>query len=315
MNHRMNRALSLAFALAPLLGGAAEARAEGPRTEARAIAEQGDDQFYAGRCDKAVALWRRADAVYHAPTILLRVAHCEALVGQVVAAAATLEAIVAGDAQPDAPAAFAAAREEARRELARVRARIATLRVNVLPRGAEPLPGPVEIEIEIDGASAPTSGDPIPVDPGAHRLRVRAARARWEREVHLDDGESRTIDVPLLIDPLPTLSPGQRTAGLATFGAGMASIVTGVGFAVSAFSTARALDGVCDAARLRCPSSAQGQLDRIRAYSIASDIALAGGGVLAVSGVVLLTTDLHLQHESRVRFVATPRGLTVAGDL
>jgi hypothetical protein len=313
----MNRALFLAMALVSMLGGATDARAEGTRSEARAVAEQGDAQFYAGRCDRAIALWRRAFGVYPAPTILLRIAQCEALVGRVVAAAATLEEILAEDPPPDTPAIFAAARDEARRELPVLRARIATLRVDVHPRGVEPLPGApaIEIEIEVDGAPAPTNGAPIPLDPGAHRLRVRAARARWEREVRLEDGEALTIDVPLLVEPLPTVSPRQRTAGLSTFGAGMVSVVTGVGFAVSALSTAHALTGACGAGWASCPPSARGGIDRVRDYSIAADAALAGGGVLVVGGAVLLTTDLRSRRESGVRILASPRGLTVAGEL
>src|SRR5215475_5923563 len=69
------------------------APASDPRVEAREIAERGDAQFDAGRCDKAIPLWKEAAAKFRAPTIGLRIARCQALVGKVVEAAKTLEAI------------------------------------------------------------------------------------------------------------------------------------------------------------------------------------------------------------------------------
>src|SRR5262245_16028829 len=78
----------------------------GPRAEARATAQKGDVEFSKGRCDRAIALWRKADATFHAPTILLRIARCQALMGRVVAAADALEAIAAEQLPSDAPVAF-----------------------------------------------------------------------------------------------------------------------------------------------------------------------------------------------------------------
>jgi len=318
----MNRALFLALGLVFLFGRERAARAGSPRADARALAQQGDEQFYAGRCDKAMELWRKANAVFQAPTILLRIARCEALLGHVVAAAATLETIVAeppsAEARDDAGKApptpvFAAAREEARRDLAHVRARIATLRIAVRPSGAGATP--VSVEIEIDGAHAPDDGAPIPIDPGEHRVHVRAGGSTWEREVRLDDGEIRTLDVPIVVEPLSTVSPAQRTAGLATLGVGVASLVTGAALAASSLSTAHSLDAACGADRSACPPSDQGMIARLRATSLAADTTLVGGGVLVVAGAVLLTADLHFAKKERVRIVAGLRGVAIAGEL
>src|SRR5690349_10099649 len=105
----MDRALLLGAALLSLLGSAGAARAatnDELRAEARVIAEQGDAQFDAGRCDKALPLWRAAESLFHAPTILLRIARCQTLLGQVVEATRGLEAIVAEPLRPEAPAPF-----------------------------------------------------------------------------------------------------------------------------------------------------------------------------------------------------------------
>src|SRR5438067_291363 len=98
----------------------ADPPASDPRAEAREIAERGDAQFDAGRCDKAIPLWREAAAKFRAPTIVLRIARCQALVGKVVDAAATLESITKEPLEPDASAAFEEAKQQAERDLKNV---------------------------------------------------------------------------------------------------------------------------------------------------------------------------------------------------
>jgi len=310
----MNRALLVTLALSTALGVTSPARRaradDGARLEARGIAEQGDAQFYAGRCDRAMPLWRRAFAVYRAPTITLRIARCQALLGQVVAAAATLESMATETLKADAPPAFLAAREDGARELPGVRARIAMLRITVRPRGAT---GSVPVSVEIDGSPAPAGA--VPIDPGTHRVRVHAEGVDWEREVRLDDGEARTLEVALWVEPLPSVPRAQRNVGLLALGAGSVALATGVGLSVSALSTARALDALCGADRTACPPATQGAIDRTRAYSLAADGTLAGGALMVAAGAILLTARLRFGGETRVRFSAAPRGLLLTGEL
>jgi hypothetical protein len=283
---------------------------ESARAAARTIAEQGDAQFYAGRCDNAIPLWRKADGVYHAPTIVLRVARCQALLGQVVAAAASLHALVNEPREADAPPAFAAAREAAEHELPRVRARIASLRVDVRTSRSD-----VPVALEIDGSQVEALAKPLEVDPGTHHVRVSAGDATWTHEVALGDGEAKTIEVPLVVDALPSVSRAQRNAGLGVFAAGAGALATGIGFSVAALSLGRSLDAICGSGRAHCPLSAQGDIDRARTYSIAADGVLVGAAAFVVAGAVLLTVDLHVGKKERVRFVATPRGGVFAGEL
>src|SRR5262249_32021786 len=64
------------------------------RAEAREMAVKGDSAFGSGRCDKAIVLWKKAEEKFHAPTILLRIARCEALMGHVVDATQSFESVV-----------------------------------------------------------------------------------------------------------------------------------------------------------------------------------------------------------------------------
>jgi hypothetical protein len=106
----------------------------------------------------------------------------------------------------------------------------------------------------------------------------------------------------------------QRDAGLGVFATGAAGLATGIGFSIAALSLGRSLDAVCGAGRTQCPPSAQGDIDRARTYSVVADGVLVGGAALVVTGVVLLTADLHVGKKERVRIVGTPRGAALAGE-
>src|SRR5688500_11413705 len=84
------RAVSLALLVSltsSLVAPALHAQ-EAPRAEnvaaARALGVQGIQLADAGQCDKAIEKLSRAEALYHAPTILGRLGECQVQVGQVV---------------------------------------------------------------------------------------------------------------------------------------------------------------------------------------------------------------------------------------
>jgi hypothetical protein len=309
----MDRALLLGAALFSFLGSAGVARAatnDELRAEARVIAEQGDAQFDAGRCDKAIPLWRTAESIFHAPTILLRVARCQTLLGKVVDAAGGLEAIAVEPLRPESPAPFFAAQAEAKRDLPLVRARIATLAVNVRVRGLR-----VPTRIEIDGVTMPEGRTSFPVDPGPRLVRVRAEGSLWERTVLLQDGERRACDVALWIDPPPPAPRTQRAIGLGAGGVGLAALVVGAGFSIAALTTSHHLDGVCGPDRTRCPASEQGAIGRVRAYSAIADGTLGGGAALAITGAVLLVAEAPPRAEGpRIRFAASPLRASIGAE-
>lgn len=294
------------------LGGDAVAHADpaGARAEARALARMGDVRFYEGRCDQAIPLWKRADAAYHTPTIVLRIARCQVLFGKVVAAAATLESIVGEPLAPEASPAFVAAREEARRELLDVRARVAELRV-VVP-GAR---APAALTVEIDGVVEPRGMTTFRLDPGLHVVVVRAGAVLSRRTVELAAGDRLTHNVTL--SPDPESSPGllaQRGIGVAALSVGGAALVTGVCLAVLAGVTSRRVDEACGAGGADCPA-AQAEIARVRALSTGAGAAFAGGAGLVLAGTVALATAARQPGAARgVRFVASPGAASLALD-
>lgn len=274
------------------------------RAQARALAESGDAEFAKGRCDRAVPLWQQAESLFPAPTLLLRVARCEALLGQVVNAATMLQQILEQQLPPDAPEAFTEARDEAIRSLPRVRARIATLRVDVAGEGAV-----VTLD---DGVIR--AGEPLPVDPGAHSVSVRAGDATWESNVTLGDGEVRTLAVSVVSRHGVPETPAQRKVGYVLGGVGLAAVVVGAVVGVTALATASSLGNTCGADRSQCPSSAQSDIDSLRMRSLLADLSLGGGAALVIAGaVVTLTSPPAKEPPARLEILPTAGGMVLRG--
>ena len=254
-------AMTLLLTSVTTLAIASPARADDAsrRADAKAIATRGDSEFYAGRCDRAIPLWRDAEAAYHAPTILLRVARCEAILGRVIAAATLLESIAREPLEADAPPAFFLARDQAKREAPALRARVATLELSVDARGRSP------IVIEIDGA-AQRGGPAFEVDPGARSVRVRAGASSWQSTVSLRDGERVALRVSLSPGAEGRAPPIVRGLGAAAIVAGGASVAVGLALSIGAQVEAHPAPSLLTAGRAT----------------------LATGAVLAVAGAVTI---------------------------
>jgi len=316
----MNRRLLLACFVT--VGAAALSRPgladdeEAAKAEARRLAEQGDESFAAGRCDQAIPLWTEAEQRYHAPTILVRIARCQALLGKVVDAESTLTAILDEPLPPNAPPVFAEVRRGAQTDLESVRARIAKLSVAIDDGG---LSG--DRRIEVDGHAVDmltASVDPndyrFRIDPGKHRLRVGLGAASWEDTVQLGDGESRTVRVSFREQPGAVVRSSQRLVGFVLGGAGMITMAVGAGLGVAAVHGSHDLLGPCGQDRQHCPSSEQGAIDTVRSEALASDLTLGGGAALFLAGaLVVLTAPPPHREAPRIEVVPWGAGMRVQG--
>jgi hypothetical protein len=317
----MNRRLSLACLVtvgAALLSVPAFADDdEAAKADARRIAEQGDEAFAAGRCDQAIPLWTEALQRYHAPTILVRIARCQALLGKVVDAESTLVAMLDEPLPPNAPPIFAEVRRSAQSDLESVRARIAKLVVAIDDSG---LSG--ERRIEVDGHAVDMltgSVDPndyrFRIDPGKHRLRVGLGPASWEETLLLGDGESRTVHVSFREQPGTVVRSSQRLVGFVLGGAGMLTMAVGAALGVAAVNGSHNLLGPCGQDRQHCPPSEQGAIDTVRSEALASDLTLGGGAALFLAGaLVVLTAPPPHREAPRVEVVPWGAGMRVQGS-
>ncbi len=286
-----------------------EATSEAKRAEARELALRGDAAFGSGRCDKAISLWQQADQRFHAPTLVLRIARCEALLGRVVAATAKLESIVAEPRRPDDPAPWIEATEAATRELPSVKARIAGLGVEVGPKEAAS-----DARAELDDRLIDTAGE-TPVDPGRRQLRVSAKGARWEQPIDIDEGEHRVVRLSVLAEPSRPPPQTQRRVGYALVGGGLVVAAAGVvAFGIPALGIAQSLEPVCGSTRKDCPAERQGDVDALNRNALLADLGVGIGAALGVAGaVVLLTSPKVVAEPPRFRVVPLPMGAAVTG--
>jgi len=297
--------LSLAL-LAPRFAHAEDAEA---RERARALATEGDQLFARGRCDQAIARWTEADAAYHAPTIVLRIGRCEALLGRVVQAATTLESIVSEGPSATEGDAFRLAREDAVRELPVIRARIAHVVIEVDGTGAAVAP---PARAEIDGHPVEI-GTAAAVDPGQHELRVMAGLSTWSRRDKVTDGEVRSVRVRLLTHDTPETRSGSRTIGFVLGGAGAAGMAVGAGFGAASVALSHSLFGVCSPSGNACPPGDQGRIDTLSRDTLVSDLALGTGAALFLIGAVVLLAEKGTHTERPLQFDLVGSGVGVHG--
>jgi hypothetical protein len=217
------RSAVLAASLACLAwsSGASAQVSDAERAAARELFKSGDELQRAGRFAEALDKFQRAQLVFRAPTNLLRVAECNAALGRLVESAEAFREVVRTPLAPGAPPAFQAAVEQARAELTQVEPRVPKLAVLVQP------PGVQNAQLQIDGqnVSGALIGEPLPLDPGPHKVLVRAqGYSGEEQQVVLAERETKSVTLSLKTmpgategnapppPPLPAPSPAGPTA-------------------------------------------------------------------------------------------------------
>ncbi len=296
-----------ALPVALLLLVSSAAAQDDARANARALAEKGDSAFATGRCDRAIPLWKEADKAFAAPSIELRIAHCQALIGHVVDAAETLDTIARRQLPPDAPDAFKSAQAQAVSELPTVRARVASLQIT-LPNGI------TLSQLTIDEVPFDVKKSTFPIDPGRHAVRVVAGNATWDGPVEIADGEHHTIQMKTILEPGPEPSHTLRNVGLIVGGVGVAALAVGTVFGIAAIDKGKPLDSDCGPSRNNCPTSDADRITTVKTFSTASDIFLGSGAVLFLAGGFLVIRDLRAEKPPpRVRLTVGMLGAMLSG--
>ncbi len=282
---------------------------EAKRAEARDLAVRGDEAFGAGRCDKAIPLWEQAESRFHAPTLVLRIARCEALLGRVVGAAARLQSLAAEKLAADAPASWVEAQQAATKELPGVRARVAALRLVA----DEKDPG-ANVRAVVDDVQVP-SGTDIPTDPGRHLVRIEAKGVTWEQTVELDDGQHREVHVTVSLVPAKATPPTQRRIGYALGGGGIViGAVGSLAFGIPALNLSNSLAQVCGPNHNQCPPSREGDIAALKRDALLADIGVGGGAALVLAGAaVLLTSPTPKIEGPSFRVIPMADGAVVGG--
>jgi hypothetical protein len=313
--------LGLGLSAAP----AARAQSDADRAQARDLGQQGYAAMDAKDYTKAADLFRRADALYHAPTIMLGLARAESHLGKYVESAEHYRRIVLEGAPPGAPQPIKDAVDAAKHEIADVEGHRAKVTLSVK--------GPDQPTVTLDGApmSAAALGVERLVNPGPHAVHVTAAG--WkdaDQSFTVADGGSAQVAVQMesagagapatvaTATPAPatgagTGAPGDAATAPATdttpetpasgSGGSMKTIgwigigVGGAGIVLGAVTGAMAAGKHSTASSSPCASGPCGQGDlstydsnRDSYYTLGtiSTIGFIAGGVLAAGGAALL---------------------------
>lgn len=308
MNRPLLAALFLGASLTPALSAAQTSDAD--RATARALANEGQEAIEKRDFTTAADRFTRADALIHAPTLLLGLAHAQVGLGKLVAAQETYNRILREGVPPKSPPAFAVAVKDAGRELDALVPRIPTVTIQVS--------GASNAVVTLDGATVPGAalGVKRPTDPGKHVLRATAPGfAPSEIGLTLREGKSESITLelkpagsssPALVPPTagtppaatpptapppPTSKAGmstQKILGLGALGLGGAGLILGGVTGGLALGKHGELADQCSGGV--CPASAQSTLDGYHLMGTLSTVGFIVGGVGVAGGAVLFFT-------------------------
>jgi hypothetical protein len=298
---------ALAFAVSLLCARVASAApTDSDRTTARELAREGYDALEQKNYAVAEDRFRRADALVHAPTIV--VDHARALVGmgRLVEAYERYALAIREGVGSDAPASWKQAVSDAEREIEAVKPRLAWLVINI--------EGPKEPRVTVDGREVPIAslGARRATDPGKRKVRVTAdGFISGGRIVMLKEGEQQaitiTLDRPESVELPEAAAPPDAPSDQATqsssplpwiaFGIGSAGLAVGGVTGVMALGVRSDLVDACGPSGQCRPrdESEQARLEDDRSeYHMLGTVSGIGFGVgLAgvATGVVLLLTS------------------------
>ncbi|MEO7330652.1 MAG: hypothetical protein ABI193_18905 [Minicystis sp.] len=311
MNRPVIAALLLGVSLTPALASAQTSDAD--RATARNLASEGQDALEKNDFTTAADRFSRADALIHAPTLLLGLAHAQIGLGKLVTAQETYARIVREGVPPRSPPAFAKAVKDAARELDALGPRIPTVIIQV--SGANGASG---ASVTLDGALVPSAalGVKRPVDPGKHTIRASApGLSTSEVTLTLREGKSESVTLALTpasadtppVAPPPHSAPPlvvsggappaverkggtstQKILGVSALGLGGAGLILGGVTGLLALGKHKQLKKDCPGGV--CPASAQPTLDDYHLMGTLSTVGFIVGGVGVAGGAVLFLT-------------------------
>lgn len=296
---------------------------------ARVQLQQGYTLKQAGNCKDAIPYFVESIRLDRQPKALIHLADCERDTGKYVAAEQHL--VAARDlGREQGASGFVTLAEE---RLAELEKHLPRLTVRLAPDA------PAQAVVTRDGVVlAPLSlGVALPVDPGAHQVRVRGAGLEREYGVELRDGESKELTVTSAggqavpatqappaanpvgdaaiprkvapsaetssLPPAPASSSSRatrRTLGFVAVGTGVAGVVVGSVFGLKARSKSNDAVEQCTESKPCTPEGTAHYYDTIddaKSARTVSIIGFAAGGALLAAGGVLLVTSLPSQSQ------------------
>lgn len=313
-------ATSLFISLSPLAARADVSDED--RSTARTLAVEGQVALDKNDFATAEDRFTRANALVHAPTLMLGMARARVGLGKLLSAQEIYNTILREGVPAGAPPAFARALDDAKKEVAALAPRVPS--ITIVVKGA------ASADVTIDGKAVPPAaiGVKRSADPGKHIIKaIAAGMAPFEVTVTIGEGKNETVTVELKpqgavvpppvkppqdkpkeppkgdvkpVKPAPATSEPpksqaannrgslQRTLGFAGIGVGGAALIMGAVTGGLALGKHGDLKEQCPNGT--CPESAFGTLDSYHLMGTLSTVGFVVGGVFAATGVVLVAT-------------------------
>ncbi len=312
MNYRTR---CTAFSLATILcaGVARSEPTASDRATARALADEAGEALDQRNYEVAADRFGRAEALVHAPTLLLGLARAQVGLRKFVEAQENYQRIIREGVAPGAPAAFVKALGDAQREIKTIAPKLAWVTVT--------LKDPQASVVTIDGVELPKAAMDVKraINPGNHVLKTTADGYKpATTTIDVAEGESRAVTLALeavsssspattgtqaaatgagaslsAVSPDTTEESGpgsskRRTLGWIGLGVGAAGLAVGGVAGLVAIGRHNTLESDCPNGK--CSPSSQSTIDGFRTMATVSTVGFIVGAVAAAGGGVLLLT-------------------------
>ncbi len=272
---------------------------EADRATARALALEAHTALQNKDYAKATERFGRADALVHAPTLVVDWARALQGLGRFVEAHEKYELVLREGVESSAPKSWVRALEDAKKELDLLKPRLAWVTVV--------LKDPPDAAVRIDGVVVPPAavGVKRAADPGFPEVTVSApGYEAFKQTVTVGPGEEKSLEVTLrklpetATTPVPAStnayqprqkSETRRVLSYVAFGLGGAGLVTGG--ITGSLALRKRSDLKSDCVGGVCPSKSQKKIDSYHLYGTISGIGLGVGVAGLGAGLVLLLTE------------------------
>lgn len=264
------------------------------RKRANELMDEADEDVKKGELAGALDLYTKAHAIMHVPSTGIEVARTLEKMNKLLEALAAAREVAAMPVVPGEPEPFTEAREDAKKLVNDLTARVPTLTIVVTGVGSRT---PFEVTIDGRKLSKDELAAPLALAPGKYRVAAKAddhTPAFVDIVLHERDRAQAALALArvLVVPPEPTKAPPPPPpvgisplvpAGFAIAGAGLiAGAITGA-VAISAANEANNIcpGGACPDASTR--DRAQGRYDTADALAIVADVSF----VLAIGGAAI----------------------------
>jgi tetratricopeptide (TPR) repeat protein len=297
-----------------------------PKAAARVLADQGYELYEAGKYDEAIDAFRRADQLFHAPTLVFAMAKASARAGKLLEARALFQKVIGEKLPAGAPEEFVGAQNSAEGEITALIPRIPTMIIKVSA------PPKLHFSVSIDGVRVAPSAleKAIEQNPGQHAVLVMPETGRGVgRNVILREAESERVEVALVNGaalaptvtasappPPPPVEPSKRgyvVPAIVAFSAGALGLGLGAALGATTLSRASDLEAQCPSHK-GCAPSLQAGFSTTNTLAALSTAGFVLGGAGVTAGVILIALPVKDEAAPRASLSFGPGSASLRGS-